>query len=201
MIEKDVNKRFTIEQVIYHPWFKYCEEKLKNERLINKNSQKDNYVNNNIKVTKIIRNPNNNSQNYSKDLHTIIKPIIYNIDNNSDNDSSTPKKNMPIKYNASKSSLKIKPNKIFYYTTTSNKKITNHNYLKSGNFTPCNNFCSYNMNLFPMDSKPKENINSSANYNYNYKINPIYQGNLNHSNYLGGKYYYTNNIYDNQIFI
>ena len=59
MLEFDVNKRYTIEEVVSHPWFKKCKEKAKNI-IINNTNQINNYDNietNVTKVTKIIRNP------------------------------------------------------------------------------------------------------------------------------------------------
>ena len=62
MLEFDVNYRYTIDEVISHPWFKKCKEKIKSCDL-NSNSN-DNNINNyeNIKtsvskVTKITRSP------------------------------------------------------------------------------------------------------------------------------------------------
>ena len=61
MLEFDVNYRYTIDEVISHPWFKKCKEKIKSCAL---NSNDNNIINNyeNIKtsvskVTKITRSP------------------------------------------------------------------------------------------------------------------------------------------------
>ena len=63
MLEFDVNYRYTIDEVISHPWFKKCKEKIKSCDL-NSNSNYNNIINNyeNIKtsvskVTKITRSP------------------------------------------------------------------------------------------------------------------------------------------------
>ena len=71
MLEFDVNKRYTIEEVVSHPWFKKCKEKAKNI-IINNTNQINNYDNietNVTKVTKIIRNPS--------EIITTSSPLLY----------------------------------------------------------------------------------------------------------------------------
>ena len=63
MLEFDVNKRYTIEEVISHPWFKKCKEKIKNIEISNNSNNNNNLINfenfetNVTKVTKIIKSP------------------------------------------------------------------------------------------------------------------------------------------------
>ena len=61
MLENDVNKRYTIDEVVSHPWFKKCKNKIKNIDLItiNKinNINFDELETNVTKVTKIKKDP------------------------------------------------------------------------------------------------------------------------------------------------
>ena len=68
MLEFDVNKRYTIEEVVSHPWFKKCKEKAKNITINNSNpiNNYDNIETNVTKVTKIIRNPSDNITTFNQ---------------------------------------------------------------------------------------------------------------------------------------
>ena len=60
MLEFDVNYRYTIDEVISHPWFKKCKEKIKSCDLISNYNNINNYENIKTsvsKVTKITRSP------------------------------------------------------------------------------------------------------------------------------------------------
>ena len=59
MLEDDINRRYTIDEVVSHPWFKKCKNKIQNSDLnqINKINNLDNFETNVTKVTKIIKSP------------------------------------------------------------------------------------------------------------------------------------------------
>ena len=77
MINPDISKRYTIEKVVSHPWFKKC----KKENIIHNNNinfyKPENEVNNNIKITKITKNKNNFLYNSCKVNDDNLK-IYYN---------------------------------------------------------------------------------------------------------------------------
>jgi serine/threonine protein kinase len=61
MLENDVNRRYTIDEVVAHPWFKKCKNKIKDidSISINKinNINFDEFETNVTKVTKVVKNP------------------------------------------------------------------------------------------------------------------------------------------------
>ena len=64
MLENDVNKSYTIDEVVSHPWFKKCKNKIKNidSITINKNNKNnfDEFETNVTKVTKVMKDPKEN---------------------------------------------------------------------------------------------------------------------------------------------
>ena len=55
MLNPNALKRYTIEQVVAHPWFKKWKDEIKNNNI---NIYMPNKETNEIKITKIIRNKN-----------------------------------------------------------------------------------------------------------------------------------------------
>ena len=73
MLENDVNKRYTIDEVVAHPWFNKCKNKIKNIDLIpinkNNNINFDECETNVTKVTKILKYPNDKWSTSTSILH------------------------------------------------------------------------------------------------------------------------------------
>ena len=166
MLEFDVNKRYTIDEVVMHPWFKKCQEKIKsiniNMNNVNKINNFENFETNVTKVTKIIRSPTENNLTPSL-LYNQRTFIHKRIDS----------QNNPIYLNKS-SYYSDKAINFKYIKYNSMHNLDNHSNEEEDGFSPFMKNGSININV-----SLKNNINKEKNQNI--KTNNLYLNN-NYSN-------------------
>ena len=152
MLENDVNRRYTIDEVVSHPWFKKCKNKIKNIDLINSNHNNifDNFETNVTKVTKIIKIP---SEKWSTKFNVLHKNRTFNEKGNN-------------YYNF----RNINQNNYF-----SNKTLNFNNIKKINNNTYAHNFNNNDEEdgFSPFMKNGSINFSVSLNNNYNFNRNNL----------------------------
>ena len=186
MLENDVNKRYTIDEVVSHPWFKKCKNKIKNIDLItiNKinNINFDELETNVTKVTKIKKDPKEYYSTSTSLLHktnSFSFPMNYfsNFENQNKNNFYSDK------------SLKFKTFKNIDMNKDENIIANND---EEDGFSPYMKNGSINISV-ALPDKNEENINKKINAKMNNNLNRNYL-------YINRKEYNTKNNFNSNQF-
>ena len=189
MLEFDVNYRYTIDEVISHPWFKKCKEKIKSCDL---NSNYNNIINNyeNIKtnvskVTKITRSPIESlPYNFQKGL--------YRTNSFSLEKYNFPMNNFEIQNKNKKNYISNKSLNFKNINDISINPILNKIDNEEDGFSPFMKNGSINISV-ALPDKNEENINKKINTKMNNNLNRNYL-------YINRKEYNTENNFNSNQF-
>ena len=186
MLNPNALKRYTIEEVAMHPWFKKCGGEINNKIKINYPIIEANR----IKITKIIKNKNiynsniinkeNEIKNKDNNSYILNKSNInakksINIDMNTCEDNSSPIKSIEMENNKEKHENNLIDERINIFQTNNlnnNKSIFKFKstYNKDNTYKKSNTIIDKNLNyraLYPMDSVLEETNNDKNEVNLN----------------------------------
>ena len=162
MLENDVNRRYTIDEVVAHPWFKKCKNKIKDidSISINKinNINFDEFETNVTKVTKVVKNP---KEYWSTSTSMLHKTKSFSLPINYLSNLESPNKNNFY----SNKSLKFKNLKNIDMNKSEN--VIDNNDEEDG-FSPFMKNGSINMSVsLNINELPKNNSSFKSNYSSN----------------------------------
>jgi serine/threonine protein kinase len=162
MLENDVNRRYTIDEVVAHPWFKKCKNKIKDidSISINKinNINFDEFETNVTKVTKVVKNP---TEYWSTSTSMLHKTKSFSLPINYLSNLESPNKNNFY----SNKSLKFKNLKNIDMNKSEN--VIDNNDEEDG-FSPFMKNGSINMSVsLNINELPKNNSSFKSNYSSN----------------------------------
>ena len=162
MLENDVNRRYTIDEVVAHPWFKKCKNKIKDidSISINKinNINFDEFETNVTKVTKVVKNP---TEYWSTSTSMLHKTKSFSLPINYLSNFESPNKNNFY----SNKSLKFKNLKNIDMNKSEN--VIDNNDEEDG-FSPFMKNGSINMSVsLNINELPKNNSSFKSNYSSN----------------------------------
>ena len=168
MLENDVNRRYTIDEVVAHPWFKKCKNKIKDidSISINKinNINFDEFETNVTKVTKVVKNP---TEYWSTSTSMLHKTKSFSLPINYLSNFESPNKNNFY----SNKSLKFKNLKNIDMNKSEN--VIDNNDEEDG-FSPFMKNGSINMSVsLNINELPKNNSSFKSNYSSNNSFSNI----------------------------
>ena len=168
MLENDVNRRYTIDEVVAHPWFKKCKNKIKDidSISINKinNINFDEFETNVTKVTKVVKNP---TEYWSTSTSMLHKTKSFSLPINYLSNLESPNKNNFY----SNKSLKFKNLKNIDMNKSEN--VIDNNDEEDG-FSPFMKNGSINMSVsLNINELPKNNSSFKSNYSSNNSFSNI----------------------------
>ena len=177
MLENDVNRRYTIDEVVAHPWFKKCKNKIKDidSISINKinNINFDEFETNVTKVTKVIKDPREYWSTSTSMLHktkSFSLPINYlsNLESPNKNNFYSNKSLKLNKINQNMNLPKIKRIKNLKNIDMNKSENVIDNNDEEDGFSPFMKNGSINMPVsLNINELPKNNSSFKSNYSSN----------------------------------
>ena len=177
MLENDVNRRYTIDEVVAHPWFKKCKNKIKDidSISINKinNINFDEFETNVTKVTKVVKNPTEYWSTSTSMLHktkSFSLPINYlsNFESPNKNNFYSNKSLKFNKINQNMNLPKIKRIKNLKNIDMNKSENVIDNNDEEDGFSPFMKNGSINMSVsLNINELPKNNSSFKSNYSSN----------------------------------
>ena len=174
MLENDVNRRYTIDEVVAHPWFKKCKNKIKDidSISINKinNINFDEFETNVTKVTKVIKDPREYWSTSTSMLHktkSFSLPINYlsNLESPNKNNFYSNKSLKLNKINQNMNLPKIKRIKNLKNIDMNKSENVIDNNDEEDGFSPFMKNGSINMSVsLNINELPKNNSSFKSNY-------------------------------------
>ena len=183
MLENDVNRRYTIDEVVAHPWFKKCKNKIKDidSISINKinNINFDEFETNVTKVTKVIKDPKEYWSTSTSMLHktkSFSLPINYlsNFESPNKNNFYSNKSLKFNKINQNMNLPKIKRIKNLKNIDMNKSENVIDNNDEEDGFSPFMKNGSINMSVsLNINELPKNNSSFKSNYSSNNSFSNI----------------------------
>lgn len=183
MLENDVNRRYTIDEVVAHPWFKKCKNKIKDidSISINKinNINFDEFETNVTKVTKVVKNPTEYWSTSTSMLHktkSFSLPINYlsNLESPNKNNFYSNKSLKFNKINQNMNLPKIKRIKNLKNIDMNKSENVIDNNDEEDGFSPFMKNGSINMSVsLNINELPKNNSSFKSNYSSNNSFSNI----------------------------
>ena len=177
MLENDVNRRYTIDEVVAHPWFKKCKNKIKDIDSISINKINsinfDEFETNVTKVTKVVKNPTEYWSTSTSMLHktkSFSLPINYlsNLESPNKNNFYSNKSLKFNKINQNMNLPKIKRNKNLKNIDMNKSENVIDNNDEEDGFSPFMKNGSINMSVsLNINELPKNNSSFKSNYSSN----------------------------------
>ena len=177
MLENDVNRRYTIDEVVAHPWFKKCKNKIKDidSISINKinNINFDEFETNVTKVTKVVKNPTEYWSTSTSMLHktkSFSLPINYlsNLESPNKNNFYSNKSLKFYQINQNMNLPKIKRIKNLKNIDMNKSENVIDNNDEEDGFSPFMKNGSINMSVsLNINELPKNNSSFKSNYSSN----------------------------------
>ena len=183
MLENDVNRRYTIDEVVAHPWFKKCKNKIKDidSISINKinNINFDEFETNVTKVTKVVKNPTEYWSTSTSMLHktkSFSLPINYlsNLESPNKNNFYSNKSLKFYQINQNMNLPKIKRIKNLKNIDMNKSENLIDNNDEEDGFSPFMKNGSINMSVsLNINELPKNNSSFKSNYSSNNSFSNI----------------------------